>query len=165
MVGSIVASRNTWYWRSRWEFYIHIWGQWEETVRHWAWLEYMKPQSPSPVTHFLPQSHTFESSQTVPLCGDQVVQSMSLWGPFSFKPLQKHGTVFRLEELDSNLSSWSDCCVSVYHILRNMISNMVFALLEPKGWQGRLWWARKDWAKWKPQNASPGSNLGELKYT
>jgi hypothetical protein len=46
-----------------------------------------------------------------------------------------------------------------------MISNMVFALLEPKGWQGRLWWARKDWAKWKPQNASPGSNLGELKYT
>lgn len=27
-------------------------------VRQWTWLEYLRPQNPTLVTHFLPQDHT-----------------------------------------------------------------------------------------------------------
>ena len=47
--------------------------------RHWAWLEYLKPQSPPSVTHFLLQQ----------ACLLIVTFSTSLCRPFPFKPPQK----------------------------------------------------------------------------
>jgi hypothetical protein len=37
---------------------IHLNQQGAGRERHWAWLEYLKPQSPPLVTHFLQQGHT-----------------------------------------------------------------------------------------------------------
>ena len=56
MTGSMAAHKQTWCWRN-WEFYIPVCRQQEEE-RHWAWLEYLKPQSLPSVTHFLQQGYT-----------------------------------------------------------------------------------------------------------
>lgn len=40
----------------------------------------------TPLTHFLQQGHTSQSFQVVPLPGDQAFTSLSLWGPFLFRP-------------------------------------------------------------------------------
>ena len=50
------------------EFYIWIGRQQEEWMRHWAWLEHLRLQSPLPVTYFFKQSHTHSHKATRP-CG------------------------------------------------------------------------------------------------
>lgn len=54
---------------------------------HWTWHGLLK-FSKSTLSDTPPNS-----SQTVPLTGDQVFKYMSLWGPFSFRPPQhsRHG--------------------------------------------------------------------------
>ena len=49
-----------------------------------VWLERLKPESPTPVTHFLQQGHTSSRKASLLI----VPLPMSLWASFSFKPLQ-----------------------------------------------------------------------------
>jgi hypothetical protein len=51
-------------------------------MRHSAWLEHLRPQSPPPVTHFLQQSHTYIVKATPPISATPY----GLLGPFSLKP-------------------------------------------------------------------------------
>ena len=49
---------------------------------HWSWLKLLKHQSPTPVTHFLQQGHTYSNkatspSQITPLPNDQVFKYMT----------------------------------------------------------------------------------------
>lgn len=55
--------------------------------RDWAWCRLSKPQSPSPVTHLLQQNHNMNLSHCK-FYWYQALKHVSLWGLFSFKPLQ-----------------------------------------------------------------------------
>lgn len=77
--------------------------------RHWAWFELLKLQSPTPVTHFLLQAHTYSSKvlppnpcQVSPLPNDQVPNG--LWGPFLSKPASNLSEHF--QHLRSSLRHW-----------------------------------------------------------
>jgi hypothetical protein len=43
-------------------------------------VDFLKPQSPPPVTYFLPTKPHILICQTVPLPGNQIFKAMSLWG-------------------------------------------------------------------------------------
>ena len=55
-------------------------------VKHWAWLEQLRPQNPAPVTHFLQQGYNYSNKRRLLLL--ILLLPLGLWGPFSFKPPQ-----------------------------------------------------------------------------
>lgn len=78
------------------EFYIQIHRQ--QGKRLWAWLEHLKPQSPTPSDVLPPVGHTYSHKatpsnpcQVVPLSNDQTLKMVSLWGlsrsPHTLSPL------------------------------------------------------------------------------
>ena len=97
MMGGMAVGRLVWHRSSNWE--TTPYGQGRKKAWDWAWCELLTLQSPPPVTHLLPQSHT-SSHKATPLLikphlgilpkhsttGDQVFKHVSLWGSFSFKP-------------------------------------------------------------------------------
>jgi hypothetical protein len=97
---SMEAHRQTWCWRSSWEFYIWICRQQEQqrdTGLVWA-FETSKPTLP--VTHFLQQGHASNFSQIVPCPDDQAFKYRSLWGS---SPLPLHPNKYLLKSFSSLL--------------------------------------------------------------
>lgn len=74
------------------EFYFLFHIQQEESLCHWAQLEFLKPQNSPAVTPFLQQGHAYSKKATLiptrpnaPIFSNNDT-STSLWGSFSFKP-------------------------------------------------------------------------------
>ena len=71
--------------RFRGWFHCHHGGKQEERVRHWAWLQLLRPQSPPLVTHkATPTPTKLHLLKSLP--DDQLFKYLSLCGAFLFKP-------------------------------------------------------------------------------
>lgn len=68
MMRSMVTCRQTQCWREGAESSISESAGRRNTMRCWAWVEHLPPQSPSPVTHFLQKSRTNSNKATLPNC-------------------------------------------------------------------------------------------------
>ena len=94
MVGSMVACRQTQCWKGTGSSTLGSTGS-RKRVRHWAWLELLRPQSSPTLSHFLQQGHTYFNEAT---------------SPNSATPYEPVGALFvqrTAERLPSNIASLS----------------------------------------------------------
>lgn len=80
----MAVHRQTWCWRNSRDFCISEGSVGRE--RPWAWLEYLKPQSPGPSNTLPPKSHTYSSKAMPPPtrphpypCHSLVTKNSNLW--------------------------------------------------------------------------------------
>ena len=58
--------QETWCWGGSQEFFIYESAGIRSELSHWAWLQHLRPQCSSPVTHFILQGHTYSNKNTPP---------------------------------------------------------------------------------------------------